>query len=78
MKLYTFELWYKYKGGVYSRIYTKFCRYPKKTKLYKNLIYLLDNDSKVIRLDISQKNKNKLKFYPLFGGFFIALFYVIA
>lgn len=53
MKLYTFELWYKYKGGVYSRIYTKFCKYPKKTKLYKNLIYLLDNDSKVIRLDIS-------------------------
>ena len=53
MKLYTFEILYLYGGKEYSQTYTKFCRYPKKTKLYRNIIKALDNKS---------KNYNILKF----------------
>jgi hypothetical protein len=51
--LHTFELWYTHNDNLHSLKYTKFCRYPKKTKLYRDLMYLLDNDTKTIRLDIS-------------------------
>jgi len=46
MKLHTFEIVYLYGGIEYSKIYTKFCRYPKKTKLYRNIITALNNKSK--------------------------------
>ena len=45
--LYTFELTYIKGGKEYTRNYTKFCQYPKKTKLFKEINYLLDN--KVIK-----------------------------
>jgi len=53
MKRHTFKMSYKYEGETYIKIYTKFCKYPKKTKLYKNLLYLLDNDSRVIKIEIT-------------------------
>ena len=42
--LYTFEITYLKDGKKYSRKYSKFCTYPKKTKLYKEINYLLDNN----------------------------------
>lgn len=47
MYLYKFDVEYIYKGETHKRTYTKFCRYPKKTRLYKNLMYLLEFDNKV-------------------------------
>lgn len=47
MELYTFKVQYIHDGKTYSRIYTKFCKYPKKTKLYKNLMYLLEHDNRI-------------------------------
>lgn len=47
MELYKFKVEYIYDGKIYDRIYTKFCKYPKKTKLYKNLMYLLEHDNKI-------------------------------
>lgn len=40
MYLYTFQLHYK---DSRKETYFKFCRYPKRTKLYKSCIKLLDN-----------------------------------
>jgi hypothetical protein len=42
-KLYTFEVTYTKGGKEYTKNYLKFCQYPKKTKLYKEINYLLDN-----------------------------------
>ena len=42
--LHTFELTYIRDGKEYTTNYTKFCRYPKKTKLYKNVKYLFENN----------------------------------
>lgn len=42
--LHTFEITYIKDGKEITRNYTKFCRYPKKTKLYKEINYLLDNN----------------------------------
>lgn len=53
MRKYTFKLWYIYKEDLQFLEYTKLCKYPKKTKLYRDLIYLLDNDSRTIRVDIN-------------------------
>ena len=53
MRKYTFKLWYSYKENLHYLEYNKFCKYPKKTKLYRDLMYLLDNDSRTIRLDIN-------------------------
>ena len=41
--LYTFEVTKIKDGKEYTKNYLKFCQYPKKTKLYKSLMYLLDN-----------------------------------
>ena len=49
--LYNFEIWYKYQDKTYSKIYTKFCKYPKKTRLYKNLIKQL-NENKIFKIVI--------------------------
>lgn len=51
MYLYNFEIWTKHDDKIYSKIYNKFCRYPKKTKLYKDLIKQL-NEEKITRLTI--------------------------
>ena len=51
MYLYNFEIWTKHNDKIYSKIYNKFCRYPKKTKLYKDLIKQL-NEEKITRLTI--------------------------
>ena len=51
MKLYTFEIDYLYKGNQYKKTYTKFCKYPKKTSLYRNLMYLMNNN-KIIKINI--------------------------
>lgn len=53
MYLYNFEIWKKDEDKIYSKIYKKFCRYPKKTKLYKNLMQEL-NENKITRLTIYQ------------------------
>jgi len=42
-KLYTFEITYMREGKECTGVYTKACQYPKKTKLYKEINYLLDN-----------------------------------
>jgi|13_taG_2_1085334.scaffolds.fasta_scaffold00187_23 hypothetical protein len=42
MYLYKFTLTYKRTGT--KKTYLKFCRYPKKTKLYKSCMNLLDDD----------------------------------
>lgn len=42
--LHTFEITYKKDGKEFTRNYTKFCTYPKKTKLYKEIKYLLNNN----------------------------------
>ena len=42
--LYTFEVTKIKDGKEYTKNYLKFCQYPKKTKLYKSLIYLLNNN----------------------------------
>jgi len=41
--LHTFEITYTKEGKEYTRNYTKFCQYPKKTKLFRDINYLLDN-----------------------------------
>lgn len=43
MYLYKFTLIYKRTGK--KENYFKFCKYPKKTKLYQNCINLLNNDT---------------------------------
>ena len=44
MRLYTFKAIYTTSEGYQdTRIYTKFCNYPKKTKLYRSLKYLKEN-----------------------------------
>lgn len=53
MRKYNFKLWYVYKETLQCLEYSKFCKYPKKTKLYRDLIYLLDNDNRTIRIDIN-------------------------
>lgn len=45
--LHTFEITYIKEGKEYTKNYLKFCQYPKKTKLYKEINYLLEN--KVIK-----------------------------
>lgn len=42
--LYTFEVTKIKNGKEYTKNYTKFCQYPKKTKLYKSIKYLYDNN----------------------------------
>jgi hypothetical protein len=42
--LHTFEITYLKDGKEFTRNYTKFCRYPKKTKLFKEIKYLLENN----------------------------------
>lgn len=42
--LHTFEITYIKDGKEYTRNYTKFCTYPKKTKLFKEINYLLNNN----------------------------------
>jgi len=46
-KLYTFEITYIKEGREFTSNLLRFCKYPKKTKLYKEINYLLDN--KVIK-----------------------------
>lgn len=46
-QLFTFEITYMKDGEELTSNLLKFCEYPKKTKLYKELNYLLDN--KVIK-----------------------------
>ena len=42
--LHTFEITYiKKDGKEYTRNFTKFCQYPKKTKLFRTINYLLNN-----------------------------------
>ena len=41
--LHTFEITYIKDGKEYTRNYTKFCQYPKKTKFYREINYLLNN-----------------------------------
>jgi len=55
MKQYIFKLWFTHKQNLHFVEYQKTCKYPKKTKMYKNLMYLLDNDNRTVRLDINQK-----------------------
>ena len=46
MTLYTFKVIYRTsKGYDDTRTYTKFCNYPKKTKLYRSLKYLKENNT---------------------------------
>ena len=46
MKLYTFKaIFITSEGYRDTRIYTKFCNYPKKTKLYRSLKYLKENNT---------------------------------
>jgi hypothetical protein len=42
--LHTFEITYLKDGKEFTRNYTKFCRYPKKTKLFKEIKYLMNNN----------------------------------
>lgn len=42
--LHTFQITKIKDGKEYTKNILKFCTYPKKTKLYKSLIYLLDNN----------------------------------
>ena len=51
MYLYNFKIWYSYNNKTYEKIYSKFCRYPKKTRLYKNLMQQLDKE-KIFKLEI--------------------------
>ena len=43
MYLYKFRLYYIHKGEEYCATYNKFCKQPTKTKLYKNLLNLLND-----------------------------------
>ena len=41
--LYTFKIYYLENNIKQTRVFNKFCYYPKKTKLYKEIKYLYDN-----------------------------------
>ena len=52
MYLYKFRLYYIYNGQEYYKTYNKFCIQPKKTKLYKNLLNLInDQNHKATKLE---------------------------
>jgi len=51
MYLYNFKIYYIYNGKIFEKTYNKFCRYPKKTKLHKNLVQQL-NEQKIIKIEI--------------------------
>lgn len=44
MYLYRFTIQQKQNGKIIPTLHFKFCRYPKKTKLYKTLLTMLDNN----------------------------------
>lgn len=44
MKEYIFIIKYTRNGTQYEKVYNKYCKQYKKTKLYKSLLYLLNND----------------------------------
>jgi len=44
MYLHRFTIQQKPNGRIIPTLYFKFCRYPKKTKLYKKLLTMLDNN----------------------------------
>ncbi len=53
MYLHKFTIEYKNNN---EKFFYKFCNYPKKTKLYKNLIKLLNNDNTIKSIKISINN----------------------